>query len=95
MYVNKKYKRVGHVFQERFKSVLIEDDPQFMWTSAYIHMNPVKDKVVKHPSEYKWSSYNDFVKERGLPIVHTDLLRSIFGPKNFEKETLSLSSVES
>lgn len=92
MYINKKYKRVGHVFQERFKSVLIEDNPQLMWASAYIHMNPVKDGLVKHPREYKWSSYNDFTSERNLPIIHTDLLKSIFGAKDFEKETLSLTT---
>lgn len=91
MYINKKYDRVGHVFQDQFKSVLIESDPQLMWTSSYIHINPVKDRLVKHPSKYKWSSYNDFTKEGNLPIVHTDFLLSIFGPKNFEKETLILS----
>jgi|SRR3989344_495281 len=90
-YLNKKYKRVGHVFQDQFKSVLIESDRQLMWASAYIHMNPVKDGLVKQPSEYKWSSYSDFAKERNLLIIHTDFLKSIFGQKNFEKETLILS----
>src|SRR3989344_4331013 len=37
MYINKKYKRVGHVFQDQFKSVVIEDNPQLMLTSSYIH----------------------------------------------------------
>lgn len=90
-YLNKKYARVGHVFQDQFKSVLIDSDSQLMWTSAYIHMNPVKDRIVKHPREYKWSSYRDFIDERNLPITHTDFLKSIFGPKDFEKETLVLS----
>ena len=93
MYLNKKYKRVGHIFQDCFKSVPIEDDAQLMWTSAYIHINPVKDGFVKHPSQYKWSSYNDYVSNRNLPITHTDLLKSMFGDeKNFEKETLRLIS---
>jgi putative transposase len=90
-YLNKKYKRVGHVFQDQFKSVLIESNEQLMWVSAYIHMNPVKDGFVKHPEQHKWSSYKDFTGKRNLPIVHTDLLTSIFGSKNFEKETLVLS----
>lgn len=93
-YVNQKYKRVGHVFQDKFKAVLIEDNPQLMWTSAYIHMNPVKDGLVKHPSDYIWSSYNDFTHKRNLPIVHVDLLKSIFGSRDFEKETLRLSDVK-
>lgn len=92
MYLNKKYGRVGHTFQDQFKSVLIESNPQLMWTSAYIHMNPIKDGVVEHPSKYKWSSYNDYVDSRNLPVVYTDLIKSIFGSKEgFEKETLRLT----
>ncbi|MFA5888989.1 MAG: transposase [Candidatus Paceibacterota bacterium] len=90
MYINKKYKRVGHLFQDRFKSNIIEDDAQLMWTSAYIHMNPVKDGIVKSPEKYKWSSYNDYVEERNLPIVTKDLLLDLFGDKNvFKEETLN------
>lgn len=91
MYINKKYKRVGHVFQDRFKSVLIENNPQLLWTSAYIHMNPVKDKIVANPFDYKWSSYNDFADNRNLPIISRNLIIPTFGSKkNFIKETLSL-----
>jgi REP element-mobilizing transposase RayT len=90
MYFNKKYKRVGHVFQDKFKAVLIEDDPQLMWTSAYIHMNPIKDGIVKSPELYKWSSYKDYVGERNLSIITKDLLLELFGDKNsFKKETLN------
>lgn len=89
-YINKKYKRVGHIFQDQFKSVLIEDNPQLMWTSAYIHMNPVKDGLVKNPEEYKWSSYNDFASDRNLPIIDKKLLTETFGSqKDFIKETLN------
>ena len=96
MYLNKKYKRVGHVFQDKFKAVLIESNPQLMWTSAYIHMNPVKDKLVKYPGDYEWSSYNDYISKRGLPITYTDLLQPMFGSKSdFEKETMSLVSNQS
>jgi putative transposase len=82
MYLNKKYKRVGHVFQDQFKSVLVENNSQLMWTSAYIHMNPVKDKLVKQPFEYLWSSYNDYAYDRNLPIVTKELLIETFGNQN-------------
>jgi len=89
-YINKKHKRVGHIFQDQFKSVLIENNPQLMWTLTYIHMNPVKDYLVKHPEEYKWSSYNDFAFNRNLVIVNKELLTKTFGDqKSFIKETLS------
>jgi len=91
-YINLKHKRIGHIFQDKFKAVLVENNPQLMWTSAYIHMNPVKDKLVKTPKEYKWSSYNDFISNRNLPIVNKKFLISIFGDqKSFIKETLNFN----
>ncbi len=89
-YINNKYDRVGHAFQDCFKAVLIENNPQLMWTSSYIHMNPVKDKIVKNPEEYIWSSYNDFIDKKNLPIVEKKLLIETFGSKEkFKKETLN------
>ncbi len=96
MYINKKYKRVGHVFQERFKSVLVENNAQLMWLSSYIHMNPVKDGLVKYPSEYKWSSYNNFALNGDLPIINKELLLGTFGDiDNFKKQTSSFSVKDS
>ncbi|MCG2686672.1 transposase [Candidatus Parcubacteria bacterium] len=60
-YFNKKYKRVGHVFQDRFKQVNIEDDEQLLWIHAYINLNPVIDKKIEDIKSYKWSSYNDII----------------------------------
>lgn len=92
MYINKKYKRIGHLFQDQFKAVLIEDDPQLMWTSAYIHMNPVKDGIVKSPEEYIWSSYKDYIEDGNLPILNKDLLLEMFNNKDsFRTETLNYS----
>ena len=88
-YINKKYKRVGHIFQDQFKTVLMENNSQLMWASSYIHMNAVKDGIVKHPSEYKWSSYNDYASGRNLPIVNKEFLIGTFGDiKNFIEQTL-------
>src|SRR3989344_6270484 len=92
MYMNKKYKRVGHIFQDRFKSVTIKNNSQLMWVSSYIHMNSVKSKITVNPYDYKWSSYNDFASDRNLPITCKDLIGPIFGTKeNFIKETFTLS----
>ncbi|MEK7147882.1 MAG: transposase [Patescibacteria group bacterium] len=88
-YFNKKYSRIGHVFQDQFKSVLIDSNEQLMWISVYIHGNPAKDGLVNLPHEHKWSSYNDFVKGRKSSLVNTEFLNSIIGEKNFEKETLT------
>lgn len=60
---NKKHERVGTLFQERFKSECVEDDGYFISVLRYIHQNPVKAGVVKNVGEYKWSSYDKYIKE--------------------------------
>lgn len=65
---NNKYFRSGHLFQERFYSSAVENKSQYLMTLAYIHNNPVKAKICRFPSEYRWSSYNAFFGAKN-PIV--------------------------
>ncbi len=60
-YFNKKYGRVGHVFQGRFKQKFIENDSYLLWLSAYIHQNPCIGKISVSPADYKWSSYGEYL----------------------------------
>lgn len=93
MYANKRYRRVGHIFQDRFKSVLIESDPQLMWVSAYIHSNPVKDNLVDALEDYVWSSYRDFTTNRKTPFLDDSFLLEKFGSsKNFMEQNTILST---
>ncbi|MCC5468750.1 transposase, partial [Pelosinus sp. Bkl1] len=59
-YFNKKYKRIGHVFQERFKSENIEDESYLLAAIRYVHQNPVKPGIGAVDG-YKWSSYRDYI----------------------------------
>jgi hypothetical protein len=54
-YFNKKYKRVGHVFQDRFRSECIDDEAYLLNVIRYVHNNPEKAEICK-ASEYQWSS---------------------------------------
>jgi len=63
-YFNKKYDRVGHLFQDRFKSEAIENDKYLLAAVRYIHNNPIKAKLVSNLSEYRWSSYNDYISKK-------------------------------
>lgn len=60
-YFNKKYKRVGHLFQGRYKGFLIEKERYLLSVSRYIHLNPVRALIVKKPEEYRWSSYPAYI----------------------------------
>ena len=56
-YFNQKYMYQGHLFEGRYKSILVKDDTYFLQTSRYIHLNPVKAGMVENPEDYPWSSY--------------------------------------
>lgn len=82
-YFNKKYNRVGHVFQNRFKAVHIKNDEQLKIVFAYIHSNPISliepkwkeheirnfKKAIKFLENYKWSSYPDYIGKINFPSV--------------------------
>lgn len=61
MNYNKKYGSSGHVFQDRYMSQVIQSDEYMMCVIRYVHLNPVKAKLVKEPMQYKWSSYREYV----------------------------------
>ena len=56
-YYNARHRRVGHLFQGRFKAHLVEEDGYFTEISRYLHLNPVRAKLVARPEQWKWSSY--------------------------------------
>ena len=61
MYFNKKYNHIGHLFQDRFKQSVVDSDEYLLHLSRYIHLNPVKDGLVKIPNDYRWSSYKEYI----------------------------------
>src|SRR6266498_2952560 len=65
-YFNKAYNRVGHLFQDRFKSELVMDENYLLQVSVYIHNNPVKAGIVKRPEDYRWSSIHDYLGKQRL-----------------------------
>ena len=75
-YYNRKYGRVGHLFQDRYKSETITDDNYLLAVVRYIHMNPEKAHICGM-TEYKWSSYNEYLS--GSSVINTDLVLSILG----------------
>ncbi len=54
---NKKYKNVGHLWQDRFKSFIVEKNQYLINCINYIELNPMRAGIIKDPIEYRWSSY--------------------------------------
>ncbi|SCG83872.1 hypothetical protein DW1_2308 [Proteiniborus sp. DW1] len=63
---NRKYQRIGNLFQDRFKSEPVEDDKYFITVLRYIHQNPIKAGIAKDIKNYKWSSYIEYIEDKGL-----------------------------
>ena len=64
IYFNKKYKRVGHLWQGRFKSWYVTDDAYLYTLMLYIEQNPLKATMVQNLSDYPYSSYHHFLKNK-------------------------------
>ena len=63
-YFNDKYQYIGHLFQGRYFSNLINNVIELLEVSRYIHLNPVRAKIVDSPEKYIWSSYNKIVLDK-------------------------------
>ena len=79
-YFNKKYKRVGHLFQDRFKSEVIEQDSYILCLARYIYQNPVKAGIIHKAADYKWSSYNGYLNGGNClaEMLDVDIILSLF-----------------
>ena len=80
---NTKYKRVGHLFQDRYKSEPVVDDAYLLSVLRYIHNNPIKGNIAKKLNDYKYSSYNCYFKNN--EIIDRDVVLGILPIEEFEK----------
>lgn len=78
-YFNRKYDLIGHLFQGRFSAELIDNNAYIVEASKYIHLNPVKAKIVSAPEDYKWSSYGVYINAKKNTAVNTEKILSCFG----------------
>jgi putative transposase len=63
-YYNLRHRRTGHLFQGRFKSIVVDKDAYFVELTQYIHLNPVYAGIVPNPGAYPWSSYQGYLGKK-------------------------------
>jgi REP element-mobilizing transposase RayT len=81
-YFNVKRQRAGHLFQGRYKAILVDIDEYAKELSRYIHLNPVRAELVETPEEYEWSSYQFYIGGQKTPEwLHLDFILGYFGKK--------------
>jgi REP-associated tyrosine transposase len=76
---NRRHRRVGHLFQGRYKAFLIEKDRYALALLRYIHENPVKAGIVTKAEEYRWSSDHHYRRGKGSESLDVDRLLSMLG----------------
>ncbi len=86
-YINKKYDRVGHLFQGRYKSIIIQSEKYLLELCFYIHMNPVKTKIVTSADDFRWSSHLAYLKPSKLTWITTELINKILALRLQEQES--------
>lgn len=83
MYFNKRYERVGPLFQGIYKAVLVTNESQFIELSKYIHRNPLKILPKNSPlSDYPYSSYRNYLGAIHQPWVHPEDITYSYSSKN-------------
>ena len=79
-FFNWNHNRVGHLFQGRFKALLVEKDNYLIELCRYLLLNPVRAGFVKDPGDYRWSSYKAIIGKVKCPeFLTTNCILSQFG----------------
>ena len=76
--INARLKRVGHLFQGRYKAILIESDRYLKELIRYIHLNPIKARIAKNLDDYEWSSHHTYVGKHQIPWLTSHVLLNSF-----------------
>lgn len=75
-WVNKRQHRVGHLFQGRFKALLVDADSYLLELVRYIHLNPVRAGLVSDPADYAWSGHRAYLGAAQVHWLTTDWVLS-------------------
>lgn len=73
-YFNAKYKKIGHIFQGRFKSIICQRDGYLLELVRYLHLNPVRAKIVADPGDYPWTSHKGYLDAKSPPWLDQDAI---------------------
>jgi len=78
---NWRHQNCGHLFQGRYKAIMVDADSYLLDLAAYIHLNPVRARVVQQPEQYPWSSHRAYLGKETLPWLDCTIVLSQFSEK--------------
>jgi REP element-mobilizing transposase RayT len=88
---NWRHNKTGHLFQGRYKAVMVDADEYLLELAAYIHLNPVRAGITNRPEKHRWSSHRAYLGKETLPWLETDFILSQFS-SNLKKARSSFAA---
>ena len=80
-YWNAKYQKIGHLFQGRYRAILCDKDSYLLELIRYLHLNPVRSKLVKDPDRYPWSSHGAYLAGAGNQWISVEAVLPLFAKR--------------
>lgn len=80
-WVNRRQKRSGHLFQGRYKAILVDREAYLSELVRYIHLNPVRAGLARKPEAYRWSGHRAYLGREALPWLTTEWVLGRFGKR--------------
>jgi putative transposase len=93
--MNRKHHRVGHLFQGRYKAILVDKEVYLLELCRYIVLKPVRARMVNTPDEWPWCNWKNMVGKKESPNwLATDALLNLFAKKRIDAIVLYINFVE-
>lgn len=80
-HVNAREKRVGHLFQGRYKAILVDADGYLLRLVRYVHLNPVRAGLCKVPEVWRWSGHRAYLGRAAVPWLTTERVLGLLAPR--------------
>ncbi len=82
--INKRYQRVGSLFQGAFQAIHVDREEYLLYLTRYIHLNPVRARLVEKAEDWEFSSYPEYARVRGGTLPKMDVVRSqLYSPDQY------------
>ena len=78
-FFNQKCRRPGHLFERRYRAILVQENQYLKELLRYIHLNPVRARMVADPADYAWSSHTAYLRLANTDWLTVDYLAALFG----------------
>jgi len=78
-WINSRYHRMGHLFQGRYKALLVDENGYLLELVRYIHLNPVRSGLVARPEDYEWCGHQAYLGKVNIAWLTSDSVLALFG----------------